>query len=575
MQWLPITHRSNRLFDESDRKSEVNRSPSVVAFALICVISATGYGPPIASAQNASNGTTTPRKIPVRRYSGSAVPASRVLKEKPGEQPGVVTSIEIRNEAGELIDGTLDENEYFLGAEPMPINVGQKIPARVASSPSTSFEPDFNGDMEYVEIDDGIPLEGPAVMHDPPILHDFEEGACDSCGEIGRYGPSGHCDSCRPHHMSVDPRVERIARVLAHPLSGFWARAEYMHLILDGQMAPPLVTTSTAGTLREDAGVLGLTSTTTLFGGNKLGDEERSGGRFEIGRYYGDTGLGISASFLFAEDVHENFSGDSVTYGILARPFVDVSPGGLGNDAELVGFPGELIGDVDVRSSTSFHAGDVLLRGMLLCNRDRELEGFFGYTYIRLDDDLSIHDFKRVVGGGGGLAINTTLDETDRFATENNFDGAAFGIRGQTCFGRWSLATMMKLGLGVTRSTITASGSTTTSVPTAGGTDVSTRNTGLLVQDSNAGTRDDDEFAVAPEIRLVLNRRFNRDWSISVGYQLLYLSRVIRAGEQIDPLLNLTALDPGGLQGYEAPRRDAFYNDLTAQAITFGLLGEF
>ncbi|MFG0290600.1 MAG: BBP7 family outer membrane beta-barrel protein [Rhodopirellula sp. JB044] len=512
----------------------------------------------------------------MRRFAGPNRQPTRVLTEEPGEQPGVVTSVEIRNEDGELIDGELDENEYFLGAEPMPVTIGQQIPAQLSSAPTVDYEPEFDGnvvlgegDMQYVDINGDVALQGPVLAHDP------EMATCESCGEVGDYQTGEFCDTCARHSQVYDPRVEHIASFLAHPFKGFWARAEYVHLNINGQSAPALVTISTTGTIREDAGVLGLNSTSILFGADELGDDERSGGRFEIGRYFGNSGLGLSASILFADDVDQNFSGDSVAYGILARPFVDVSPGGLGNDAELVAFPGELVGNIDIRSSTSFHAGDVLLRGMLISQPERELEGLFGYSYIRLDDDLSIHDFKRVIGGGGGLAVNTTLDETDRFATDNNFHGAAFGVRGRTCFGPWSLATTMKLGLGVTSSTLTASGSTTTSVPIAGGTDVSTRNTGLLVQDTNAGSRDHDEFAVAPEIRLVLDRRFNRDWSFSVGYHFLYLSRVLRAGEQIDPLLNLTALDPGGLQGYEAPQRSAFYNDLTAQAITIGLLGEF
>ncbi|EMI56627.1 BBP7 family outer membrane beta-barrel protein [Rhodopirellula sallentina] len=522
----------------------------------------------------------------MRRFAGPNRQPTRVLTEKPGEQPGVVTRVEIRNEDGELIDGELDENEYFLGAEPMPVTIGQKIPTQLSSSPTFDYEPEFpdatyhdpaytqdgevymqDGDIQYIDGD--VDLHGPVLAPNPDMA------TCESCGEVGNYQPGEFCESCQHPGRVYDPRVEHIASFLAHPFKGFWARAEYVHLNINGQSAPALVTTSTTGTIREDAGVLGLSSTSILFGADELGDDERSGGRFEIGRYFGNSGLGLSASILFADDVDQNFSGDSVAYGILARPFVDVSPGGLGNDAELVAFPGELVGNIDVRSSTSFHAGDVLLRGMLISQPDRELEGLFGYSYIRLDDDISIHDFKRVIGGGGGLAVNTTLDETDRFATDNNFHGAAFGVRGRTCFGPWSLATTMKLGLGVTSSTLTASGSTTTSVPITGGTDVSTRNTGLLVQDTNAGSRDHDEFAVAPEIRLVLNRRFNRDWSFSVGYHFLYLSRVLRAGEQIDPLLNLTALDPGGLQGYEAPQRSAFYNDLTAQAITIGLLGEF
>jgi len=108
-----------------------------------------------------------------------------------------------------------------------------------------------------------------------------------------------------------------------------------------------------------------------------------------------------------------------------------------------------------------------------------------------------------------------------------------------------------------------------------GGTDVSTSDSGLLAQPTNSGSEDFDEFTVAPELELTLSRRLNRDWNVSVGYRLIYLSRVMRAGEQIDPLLNLSQLDPGGLVGFASPSRSAYYNDLTAQAITIGLIREF
>jgi hypothetical protein len=521
--------------------------------------------------ENVSRSATSGRRIPVRSYSPApATQQPRVLKEKPGIQPGQVTSVEIRNEAGEIVSEELQENEYFIGAAPPPITVGQRIPAQMASSPTMAFDSRAPIETEVV------PLDGLTEWDESVMLSDPLSGSCDSCGSAGGYASDAGCESCgHGYGQPIDPRVEHIARLIANPLTGFWVRAEYLHLLLDGQGVPSLVTTSEAGTLRADAGKLGLLSTTTLYGNDTLGEDERSGGRFEIGRYFGNSGLALSASFLFAEDVDEQFSANSANFGILARPFVNVGPGGLGNDAELISFPGLFTGNIDVQSSTSFSAGDVLLRAILICQKDRQLEGFIGYSYLNLDDDLSIRDFRRAIGGASGLAVGTTIEESDRFSTENHFNAAAMGVRSQTCFGGWSLSSMLKLGIGVTSSTSTAAGSTTTSVPLPGGTDVATRNSGLLVQDTNSGSRDYDEFAVSPELRLLLSRRLDNDWSVSVGYHFLYLSRVLRAGEQIDPLINPSQLAPGGLQGFAAPRRDAFYNDLTAQALTLGLLREF
>lgn len=555
----------------------------IITVAIAATVSITGmaniafgqtYRPTRSDSARSDSASAPKRKIPVRGYARPA--STRVLRESPGEQPGEVTSVEIRNEAGELIDGELDENEYFLGAAPTPVHIGQPLPNRLTATGNTTGDstPAIPAGLRLHTPNmgtDGEILLGDSVIDTSPCTQ-CEGGYCDSNGDCSSCGHGSHL---RGSH--IDARVERIARILANPMVGFWARADYMQLILDGQNVPALVTTSPAGTLQAEAGVLGQAGTTVLFGDDELADDERSGARFEIGKYFhGESGLGISASFLFAEDENQRFSADSSQFSILARPFVDVSPTGVGDNAELVAFDGDLSGNIDVLASTRFSSADVLLRGVLICEPDRQLEGFIGYAYYQLDDDLVINDFRRVVTGTGGLAIGTTLAEMDSFSVNNDFHGAALGVRSQTCFGGWSLSSMLKLGLGVTTSNLTISGNTTTTVPLAGGaTDVSTRNSGLLVQDSNSGSQSFDEFAIAPELGFTLSRKMNHDWSVSAGYHLMYISRVMRAGEQIDPLLNLSQLDVAGLDGTARPARSDFYNDLTAQAITIGLMREF
>lgn len=553
-----------------------NRRPShriqatIAGFVLVCACGAL----PVTAQQLSETPSSSQRRIPIRGYSTDPSPRSRVLKEKPGEQPGRVTSVEIRNADGEVMDAELADGEYFMGAAPLPVAIGQAVPARIASSLSLTQESPFSDDPEVIvgreypdpemmEFGEYPVIEGEMMFADPM------EGTCDACAE----SPTGVCRSCRyDEHVygPYDERVENFARFLAHPLIGFWARAEYAHVTLDGQGAPSLVTTSGAGTSLANAGVLGLGNTRTLYGGNELGDGSRSGGRFEIGRYFGASGLGLSASILFADDVNDQFTADSSAHGILARPYVDVSPGGMGTDADLVSFPGQYAGRVNVDSSTQFAAGDVLLRAMLISHADRQLEGLLGYTYLQLDDDLNIGESTRILGSSSDLGIGVLIDRADRFEATNRFNGAAIGVRSETSWGRWSLASMLKLGIGRTSSTVAASGVTRTT-----GASPSIQAGGLFVQRTNAGSRDYDEFAVSPELRLLLSRDLPYGWNASVGYHFLYLSRVLRAGEQIDPLVNLTQLNPTGLQGFAAPRRQVYYNDLTANAITFGLMRNF
>ncbi len=565
-----------------------SRVRTTAVLLLVC-----SCGPLSVAAQERSGpDPSSERRIPVRGYASPPPPNSRVLKEKPGVQPGRVTSVEIRNAAGEVMDSELAEGEYFMGSAPMPVQIGQTLPARMASSSTLTLKSPFADDPELIEgheIYEGREIIQGEAYPDPDWRQydeyagsddysDFDgdifsgepmDGGCAACGE----SVTGVCDSCRyadDLDGPYDERVEHLARFLAHPLANFWARGEYVNVSLDGQVAPPLVSTSGPGTSLADAGILGSSGARTLYGGNEIGGGSRSGGRFEIGRYFGGLGLGLSASILFADDANNQFTADSSTYRILARPYVDVSPAAMGSDADLLGYPGQYAGSVNVESTTQFAAGDVLLRAMLVSQNDRQLESFIGYTYLQLDDNLRIDASQRILGTSGGLPIGTLIDRTDHFEATNRFNGAAFGVRTETSWGHWSLASMLKLGIGNTSSTVTAGGLSRTSGPSP-----SIRNGGLLVQGSNSGSRDYEEFAVSPELRLLLSRQLPYGWSASVGYQFLYLSRVLRAGEQIDPFLNLTQQSPGGLQGLAAPRANIYYNDLTANAVTFGVMRNF
>ena len=65
---------------------------------------------------------------------------------------------------------------------------------------------------------------------------------------------------------------------------GRWARVDYLISWRRGTSTPALATTSTAGTPIEDAGVLGLSTTSNLLGNNRLNDEATPGIRVDFGR---------------------------------------------------------------------------------------------------------------------------------------------------------------------------------------------------------------------------------------------------------------------------------------------------
>jgi len=162
--------------------------------------------------------------------------------------------------------------------------------------------------------------------------------------------------------------------------------------------------------------------------------------------------------------------------------------------------------------------------------------------------------------------------EIDRFRTRNWFNGAELGVVGKRHWCGWSLEAAMKLALGGTHSEVVIDGSTTTTVPLpGGGTDVAVTRSGLLAQQTNSGTFEEDEFSVIPELTVMLGYDLTPRLRALFGYTFMYWSRVARPGDQIDTELNLTQLGPGGLVGNPRPRFRWVYDDLWAQGLNFAL----
>jgi hypothetical protein len=63
---------------------------------------------------------------------------------------------------------------------------------------------------------------------------------------------------------------------------------------------------------------------------------------------------------------------------------------------------------------------------------------------------------------------------------------------------------------------------------------------GLLALRSNIGSHERDELAFVPEVGVNIGLHLTRRLKARVGYSFLWVSRVARAGEQIDPVVNVT-----------------------------------
>ncbi len=365
---------------------------------------------------------------------------------------------------------------------------------------------------------------------------------------------------------------------------GRWRfRGDYLLWWTKAASLPPLVTSSPNDTPQDDAGILGLDDTEVLFGGGiEMGP--RSGARFTLSFSSDPCQLAaLEASYLFISAkafVFEETSeaGDP----ILARPFFNVdgdSNNAFQQDALLIAFP-DVAFDSRLRTelSNEFQSFELLGRNMVFEDCGRRLDVLYGYRYSRFAEQLRITN--SFSSGPDNLIIpeGTLVSGFDNFVATNEFHGGELGMSGQAQYARWSLEGVAKVALGGTRSRTTIDGRTTIRVPN---TPSVTTPGGLLAQPTNMGTFTQNNFTAIPEVGLTAGLQITPRMKATVGYTLIYWSRVARPGDQIDAgyvpgspvLLNVNPTQFGGgtLVGMPAPQHRFITTDFWTQGLSFGL----
>jgi hypothetical protein len=410
----------------------------------------------------------------------------------------------------------------------------------------------YAGPMSYGPMPGGPmsdpygPPMGYAPMGDPMSFGSPYGNGCAGC-ENG-YGPClGPAMGC------MDPSCQKGGPCDLHQHHGprFFGRAEYLLWFTDRRfIGPPLVTTSDAGTSAADAGVIGLPTTTVLFGNDFVDDAPRQGGRLLLGMWlgHGDK-LGVMVRGYGLEDEQTEFYADSSQFPILARPFFDAEIQQQG--ALLVSFPGLVAGSVAAESTNSLLGGEVLLRqciGRGYCHR---VDFVGGYQYNQIDDSLQIDHNLVSLDSAFINPVGTTIASRDLFEVDNDFHAGVAGLQFQVRKGCWVIESIGKVAIGNMRQTVSIAGNTVTTTPPPGST-TTVRNSGLLAQNSNIGEYKQNEFCVAPELDINLKCYVHTNLLLGVGYSAMYWDEVALSGDQVDFSVN-PSQQTGPLIGQNAP----------------------
>jgi hypothetical protein len=373
---------------------------------------------------------------------------------------------------------------------------------------------------------------------------------------------------------ACDP-IDRLRCGPCGPDERFWLSADYLLWAVQSNGVPPLVVGDLTGTPRSAVGLPGTLGQQTLFGGTDLNGNLRSGLRVTGGLWLdGQRRWGLEGDFFFLATGSDGGTFSSSGSPPLARPFFNVAAGMP--DAELVALPGLLSGSVAVDARNTFNGGGLFLRRNLCCASDAcdpctvsgyRLDVLAGYRHFALDDTIQVREDLLTVAPTQ-VPPGTRLVVTDRFRTENTFDGALLGLAGDVRRGRWSADFRGGASFGNLHRALVIDGGTVIAVP---GQPATARVGGLLAQPSNIGRYTSDAFTTVPEVGLNLGCQLTRGLRAHIGYTFIYLPNTWRAGDQIDRVVDPTQL-AGAASPLGRPAATRASTGTAVQGVNFGLM---
>ena len=387
-------------------------------------------------------------------------------------------------------------------------------------------------------------------------------------------------------------------------LPPFWIRGEWMLWHLKPMPNPvPLVTTSGP----ESLGIIGNPSTTVLFGGSNIDYHDFTGGRLTGGLYLCcDPNLGIEVSAFTTEKQVTGFSAASDCNGnpVLARPFFDICNGV--ENAIAISFPGAFAGSVNVFSAAQFWGGDFSVTYGCNCWGWLTATALGGFMYREFDEELQVSQFSAILPLGTAQIAGTTITAPngiaiqDDFNTRNQFYGGLIGARLEAHYGRLGVELTEKFGIGATHQVVGIQGSTSGITPpvTVAGNQLSnsfpslfppvvtvsngiiTVPGGVLATETNSGQHVNTTFSVASESTINLKLKLTKCITVTAGYTVLYLNKVVRPGTEIDRNVNISTIpsSPSFTTFVLFPRSPGFsFNEgnIWANAVSAGLQIDF
>ena len=320
----------------------------------------------------------------------------------------------------------------------------------------------------------------------------------------------------------------------------YWASVDYLLWRVKGGMLPPLVVGANTNGALDPRVIITLSD-------DRINGDVQTGFRLQGGLWLDKPhGMGVEVictSFLGTGDV-ATYAGNSNV--VIGRPFVDVNRPGPAL-LQLSTPSGSTQGVAQVRTTFDSNGFELnwLPRGPAMIGE--EMHWIVGARYFGLEETLTIESSSQTAA----MRVGTF----DSFATRNQFYGAQVGGIWQFSRGDFTISLVAKLAVGGMHQEVDVQGGS--SVVLASGTRVD-RSGGLLALSSNIGEYDRTRLAVIRDSSIIVGYCLTPNITLRLGFDFMWVSSVLRPGDQIDLGVNPTLMPFSGATP-RGPLRPAFH----------------
>jgi hypothetical protein len=377
----------------------------------------------------------------------------------------------------------------------------------------------------------------------------------------------------------------------------FYIGIDYLHMwVKNAPLSVPLVSTGPIESTHH--GLLGSpvngADSTVLYGAPfapaKGGNDSQSfgvtpGTRATIGAYLDPArryAVEASGFVLSLRSAGYQAQGDASGYPILGVPVhnslayqvgsmtifpgEDSLPFSLPDDPARARANGIITGGVAIKNTIDLWGAGIRGRASLYRDASWDITASGGFRFLSLSERFQmVTDIQGVSGPYAGQFGEVR----DYFATDNHFYGADFGVKVAYHRGPWRVETSAQVAPGLARQTVGVAGGYTSINfgPQASGPE------GIFAQPSNEGRRSSIRFAVVTEAGLSVGYALTPNLGLTLGYEHLYYSSVVRPTDQIDRNLpkGQTFIQAAPTISTTSPSRRFQTTDFYAHSITLGL----